>query len=133
MIGCIIKLTDSHKTVKANLYCLSYSNALLWQSFVRRATTAFGPTPTRGLTSVTVALEVSGMSDGIVPCVGCDETVDALYCCYTCMQEDDGRILESPITDTLYYVTEYEAKGNGHFIAHEKEEVIWPDETGGSE
>jgi hypothetical protein len=67
---------------------------------------------------------------GIEPCVGCEETVDALYCCYTCMQEDDNRVLESPITGKLYYVTEWEEKDGGKFVAHEKQRINWSDGTG---
>jgi hypothetical protein len=66
---------------------------------------------------------------GIEPCVGCDKTVEALYCSYTCMQEDDNRVLESPITEELYYVTEWDEKGDGKFVAHEKQRINWPDGT----
>jgi hypothetical protein len=69
-------------------------------------------------------------SDGIQPCVGCDEAVDALYCSYSCMQDDDGRVLESPLTDDLYYVTEWEKKGDEEFVAHEKQRIDWSDDTG---
>jgi len=63
---------------------------------------------------------------GIEPCVGCDETTDALYCSYTCMMEDDNKVLESPITGNLYYVTEWEDKGDGKFVANEKQRIYWP-------
>jgi len=72
-------------------------------------------------------------NDGIEPCVGCDETVNALYCSHDCMMEDDGRVLESPITNELYYVTEYESKGDGKFVAHEKQRINWPEEIAENE
>ena len=79
--------------------------------------------------SVQIMTDGGTCRDGIEPCVGCDETVNALYCSWTCMQEDDGRVLESPITDTLYYVTEWEDAGDGKFVAHEKQEIEWSDDT----
>lgn len=68
-------------------------------------------------------------TDTITTCVGCDETVDALYCSHSCMMEDDGKVLESPLTDTLYYVTKYEHKGEGKYISKEKREIVFPDDT----
>jgi hypothetical protein len=69
------------------------------------------------------------MSDGIEPCVGCDETVDALYCSYSCMMDDENKVLQSPITDDLYHVTEWEEKGDGEFVAQEKKRINFPDST----
>lgn len=68
---------------------------------------------------------------GIEPCVGCDETVGALYCSYTCFQDDGNRVLESPESGTLYYVTEWEKKDDGGFVAHEKQRINWSTDTGG--
>lgn len=57
------------------------------------------------------------------PCVGCDESVDALYCSYSCMMDDEGKVMESPITGTLYYVTEWDEKEDGTYVAQQKEEI----------
>lgn len=45
------------------------------------------------------------------------------------MMEDDGRVLESPLSGNLYYVTKYEAKGDGKFVSKEKQRINWPDNT----
>lgn len=63
------------------------------------------------------------------PCVGCDATVDdALYCSYSCFMEDENKVLQSPITDELYYVTEWEERGDGKFVAHRKQKIATPKE-----
>jgi len=67
------------------------------------------------------------MNTEITPCVGCDETVDALYCSWECMENDDGKVMESPLTDHIYYVTEWTEKDDGNYIAHEKKRVKFPD------
>lgn len=70
----------------------------------------------------------------VEPCVGCEETIgDGVYCSFQCLQEDDGRVMESPITSTLYYVTEWEEKGDDQFVALEKEEISFGDEADASE
>lgn len=66
----------------------------------------------------------------VKPCVGCDETVDALYCSHSCFQEDDGRVMESPVTGELYYVTEWEERGESKFVAHRKEKIAFGDVEG---
>lgn len=68
--------------------------------------------------------------DSVEACVGCDESVDALYCSWGCMENDENKVMESPLTDKIYYVTEWDEKGDGKYVAHEKYEVVFPDDEG---